>query len=188
MSFVFPWGGIHRTINMMHKKDTKEILDIDLDDIDLDDNDRLAADEISFFKTLMTVCIIVPAVLFSMVLLYVPKGVRKATPKATKDILTAAHTDAIKTANSLNLADYELIPPETAKRDSARYARHINRFVKYHGEDYLVRHNPYPYDKQYYIHTSSLYHYEPKMQKLVGKYENTIQQLEMNRRYQRQKH
>ncbi len=121
-------------------------------------------------------------------LLYVPKKVRDATPRATKEILTAAHADAVKTANALNLADYELVSPEAAQRDSARYARRINRFVKYHGEDYLVRHDPYPYDKQYYaIYTNSLLE-EPKLQKLVGKYKNTVQQLEMNRRHQRQKH
>lgn len=121
-------------------------------------------------------------------LLYVPKKVRDATPRATKEILTAAHADAAKTANALNLADYELVSPEAAQRDSARYARRINRFVKYHGEDYLVHHNPYPYDKQYYaISTNSLLE-EPKLQKLVGKYKNTVQQLETNRRYQRQKH
>ena len=121
-------------------------------------------------------------------LLYVPMKVRDATPRATKEILTAAHADATKTANALNLADYELVSPEAAQRDSARYARRINRFVKYHGEDYLVHHNPYPYDKQYYaISTNSLLK-EPKLQKLVGKYKNTVQQLEMNRRHQRQKH
>ena len=121
-------------------------------------------------------------------LLYVPKKVRDATPKATKEILNTAHADAVKTANALNLADYELMSPETAQRDSARYVRRINRFVKYHGEDYLVRHNPYPYDKQYYaISTNSLLK-EPKLQKMVGKYKNTVQQLEMNRRHQRQKH
>ena len=140
-----------------------------------------------------TMAVLGAVVIVSMIglygtLLYVPKKVRDATPRATKEILTAAHADAVKTANTLNLADYELMSPEAAQRDSARYARRINRFVKYHGEDYLVRHNPYPYDKQYYaISTNSLLE-EPKLQKLVGKYKNTVQQLEMNRRHQRQKH
>lgn len=132
--------------------------------------------------------IIVSMIVLYGTLLYVPKKVRDATPKATKEILTAAYAEAIKTTNSLNLADYELIQPETAKRDSVRYARRINRFVKYHGEDYLIRHDPYPYDKRYYtIDWKSLYG-KPKMQKLVGKYKNAVQQLEMNRRHQRQKH
>ncbi len=140
-----------------------------------------------------TMAVLGAVVIVSMIglygtLLYVPKKVRDATPRATKEILTAAHADAVKTANALNLADYELVSPETAQCDSARYARRINRFVKYHGEDYLVRHNPYPYDKQYYaISTNSLLE-EPKLQKLVGKYKNTVQQLEMHRRHQRQKH
>ncbi len=140
-----------------------------------------------------TMAVLAAFIIVSMIglygtLLYVPKKVRDATPKATKEILTAAYADAIKTTNSLNLADYELIQPETAKRDSVRYASRINRFVKYHGEDYLVRHNPYPYDKQYYIIDWKSLYGEPKMQKLVGKYKNAVQQLEMNRRHQRQKY
>ena len=151
-------------------------------------NEKRKAEERMETMALLGAVVILSVIGLYGTLLYVPKKVRDATPKATKEILTAAHADAVKTANALNLADYELVSPETAQRDSARYARRINRFVKYHGEDYLVRHNPYPYDKQYYaISTNSLLE-EPKLQKLVGKYKNTVQQLETNRRYQRQKH
>ena len=151
-------------------------------------NEKRKAEERMETMAVLAAFIIVSMIGLYGTLLYVPKKVRDATPKATKEILTAAYADAIKTTNSLNLADYELIQPETAKRDSVRYASRINRFVKYHGEDYLIRHNPYPYDKQYYtIDWKSLYG-EPKMQKLVGKYKNTVQQLEMNRRHQRQKY
>ena len=151
-------------------------------------NEKRKAEERMETMALLGAVVILSVIGLYGTLLYVPKKVRDATPKATKEILTAAHADAVKTANALNLADYELVSPEAAQRDSARYARRINRFVKYHGEDYLVRHNPYPYDKQYYaISTNSLLE-EPKLQKLVGKYKNTVQQLEMNRRHQRQKH
>ena len=151
-------------------------------------NEKRKAEERMETMAVLAAFIIVSMIGLYGTLLYVPKKVRDATPRATKEILTAAHADAVKTANALNLADYEPVSPETAQRDSARYARRINLFVKYHGEDYLVRHNPYPYDKQYYaISTNSLLE-EPKLQKLVGKYKNTVQQLEMNRRHQRQKH
>ena len=150
---------------------------------------EVRAEEERFWKLVLAECIILPTFLISGYLLYVPKTVRDAAPKATKEVLDAAHARAVKSTNTFDVADYQLLSPEVAQRDSARYARRINRFVKYHGEDYLVRVGLFTDpNKWYYIHTPSLYHYEPKMQKLVGKYENTIRQLEMNRRYQRQKH
>lgn len=147
------------------------------------------AEEKRLWKLVLAECIILPTFLISVYLLYVPKNVRDAAPKATKEVLDVAHARAVKSTNTFDVADYQLLSPEVAQRDSARYARRINRFVKHHGEDYLVRVGLFTDpNKWYYIHTTSLYHYEPKMQKLVGKYENTIRQLEMNRRYQRQKH
>jgi len=55
----------------------------------------------------------------------------------TEQILNAVHNDAVNFANTININEYEFVSPRVAKRDSARYARKITRFIKHSGTAFL---------------------------------------------------
>ena len=55
----------------------------------------------------------------------------------TEQILNVAHNDAVNSANTINIDEYEFVSPMVAKCDSARYARKITRFIKRSGTAFL---------------------------------------------------
>ena len=102
---------------------------------------------------------------------------------AANEILESAYSRAVQSLDTVNFANYSIVSPKIAERDSVRYSRKISNFINNSGTDYLY--NKFvggavrwklTFDKN--AATS-----KPKIQKLLKKYEQACQQLVARRKF-----
>ena len=141
-------------------------------------------------------------VIFCFVLIYpvTPRGWdaianRKEKKICRNEILKSAHSDAVNSANTVNLANYEITSGFKAKRDSLYYAIAIFDFVQIEGQDFLsfepmMLYSPVTKRVTKYsrltIDTERISK-EPKLAKYVAGYKRSVEQLAVQRRISKQK-
>ena len=108
--------------------------------------------------------------------------------KAANQILESAHSRALKSLDTINFANYVLIPQKTAERDSSHYSRKISKLVDNSGIDYLYKewvggggseNWAVVFDKDAFVK-------EPNVQKALKGYEQACQQLAARRKVYKQ--
>ena len=62
----------------------------------------------------------------------------QARKYGTEQVLESTHSRAVKSVDTINFANYVMIPQKTAERDSARYSRKISRFINLSGTDMVI--------------------------------------------------
>ncbi len=113
----------------------------------------------------------------------------QARKYGTEQVLESTHSRAVKSVDTINFANYVMIPQKTAERDSARYSRKISRFINLSGTDYLYKYIVYEtpgdgYRHAYYkvVFDKDAFVKEPKVQKALRGYEQSCQQLAARRK------
>ena len=105
----------------------------------------------------------------------------------TEQILNIAHVDAVNSANTINVDEYELVSPRVAKRDSACYARKITRFIKRSGTEFLGW-EPDVTRKIYVLTVDkNRIAKDTNFVKLSNGYKHAVEQLAVQRRISKQK-
>lgn len=145
-------------------------------------------------ETILVICCI------ALIYMMTPRGMAAIqNPKEKKlcrdEILKSAHSDAVNSANTVNLADYEITSGFKAKCDSLYYARKISHFIHIKGQDFLyfkpimlyspVTHRVTKYSRLT-IDTERI-NKEPKFAKYVTGYKRSVEQLAVQRRISNQK-
>lgn len=119
---------------------------------------------------------------------------KDAKKQGVKQILNSAHSDAINSAYTINLADYETASKLKAKCDSLYYAKRISHFIHLNGNKFV---KPKPITQEVYgvryvvgygseIDQSRICK-DPKFKKLLTNYEKSVQQLAVRRRINNQR-
>ena len=113
----------------------------------------------------------------------------QARKYGTEQVLESTHSRAVKSVDTINFANYVMIPQKTAERDSARYSRKISRFINLSGTDYLYKYvvyetpgNGYRYGYYKVGFDKDAFIEEPKVQKALKGYEQACQQLAARRK------
>lgn len=119
---------------------------------------------------------------------------KNAKRQGVKQILDSAHSDAVNSAYTINLADYETTSKLKAKCDSLYYARKVSHFIYLHGNQFV---KPKPITKEVYgVRYIMEYDSEidqnrickdPKFNKYLTGYKKSVQQLAVSRRISNQK-
>lgn len=136
------------------------------------------------------------AVIASLLLVYHMTPIaryKNEKKQGVKQILDSAHSDAVNSAYTINLADYEITSKLKAKCDSLYYARKVSHFIYINGnkfvkfkpvikEVYGVRH----IDLDFGI-DQNLICKDPKFNKYLTGYKKSVQQLAVQRRISNQK-
>ncbi|MBO7509168.1 MAG: hypothetical protein J6T57_02745 [Alphaproteobacteria bacterium] len=119
---------------------------------------------------------------------------KNAKRQGVKQILDSAHSDAVNSAYTMDLANYETTSKLKAKCDSLYYARKVSHFIYLHGNKFV---KPRPITKEVYgVRYVIGYDSEidlnrickdQKFNKYVAGYKKSVQQLAMLRRTSNQK-
>ena len=96
-------------------------------------------------------------------------------------VLESLHSDAIRSANTANFSDYMVVIPQSMlERDSARYAREIQRIIRNSGYDYLYWNDGFHFDV--YVCKEDL-----RRQQIAYDYKQAVKKLALQRRILKQK-
>ncbi len=119
---------------------------------------------------------------------------KDAKKQGVKQILNSAHSDAINSAYTINLADYEIASKLKAKCDSLYYAKRISHFIHFNGNKFV---KPKPiiqevYGRRYVVGYDSeidqnRIRKDPKFNNLLTNYKKSVQQLAVLRRINNQR-
>lgn len=107
-------------------------------------------------------------------------GARK---DGAKRVLKSLHSDAIRSANTANFSDYQVVSQRELERDSARYAREIQRIIRNSGYDYLYWDDC---DNGIRFDVSGC-KYDLRRQQCANGYKQAVRQLAVQRRISNQK-
>lgn len=107
--------------------------------------------------------------------------------QGTKQILDDAHSRAVNSVDTIDIADYQIVSSRRARRDSTRCAKKVGKFIKNTGDKYIV------WKKQHFVNGYELVIdkdamiKESELRKLINDYEHAVQQLAVYRSDFRQK-
>ena len=119
---------------------------------------------------------------------------KNAKKQGVKQILDSAHSDAIISAYTIDLANYETTSKLKAKCDSLYYARKVSHFIYLNGNKF-VKHKPITkevYGVRYIMEYNSEIDQnrickDQKFNKYLTGYKKSVQQLAVSRRISNQK-
>ena len=105
------------------------------------------------------------------------KDCKKAHEQGAEQLITYAYSLAAKSVDTVNFANYKMIPQRQAERDSVRSARKIRKFVKKTGIQYIG------YNRQWapVLRTGAVVR-DPEFQELSKKYQTAAQRLIVQRK------
>ncbi len=116
---------------------------------------------------------------------------KRLTQEVSDSILNWTHRNAIESANKIDIKNITTNPQQVqqAQRDSAHYATQITEFVRNNALDYICERYYYcPQHQQEHmvigVSIPSVYK-DKRLQKSLKKYNQAIQNLEAQRRYNR---
>ena len=138
------------------------------------------------------------AILFILFLHYTNspnKVYEKELKSGTEQILASAHADAVNSASTVNLENYEFTSELKAKCDSLYYARKITRFIKHSGTEFLewqpvttVKFGGSWVETNYVLTVDkNLIAKDTNFLKLSNGYKRAVEQLAVQRRISKQK-
>lgn len=107
----------------------------------------------------------------------------RARKDGAKRVLESLHSDAIRSANTVNFSDCQIVSQGALERDSAHYAREIRRFVRKSGYDYLYWDDC---DNGIRFDVSGC-KYDLRRQQCANGYKQAVRQLAVQRRISNQK-
>lgn len=130
----------------------------------------------------------------------------KLTQRVSDLVLNSVHHTGVKPADQIDIKNITITPQQVqqAQRDSAHYATQITKFVRNNVDDYIIRNtkhqiyyrvyiNPFcvicgkwlcPNEAHPTVHIHALIK-DKKLEALKKKYDLAVQQLEVQRRYNR---
>lgn len=105
------------------------------------------------------------------------KSCKEAREQGAEQLITYAYSLAAKSVDTVNFANYKMIPQRQAERDSVRSARKIRKFVKKTGIQYIG------YNRQWapVLRTGAVVR-DPEFQELSKKYQTAAQRLIVQRK------